>query len=139
MSLYTLELRSNLSYINYFNEWNAKTLKQKEKVIEQDNLTLVSLPFDEYLFYKPFIDLFIYYINKNFFREVESLRFLCSISDLSKPHLWYPLARRHKRVIYYHSGPTNSGKTTEALKKLADSNTGIYCAPLRLLAWEVRQ
>ena len=88
--------------------------------------------------YKPIIDLFVYYLIQNYNKEIQSLRFLSSISDLSKPHLWYPLARRFKRTIYYHCGPTNSGKTSEALKKLAEANTGIYCAPLRLLAWEVK-
>jgi ATP-dependent RNA helicase SUPV3L1/SUV3 len=53
------------------------------------------------------------------------------------PHNWYPQARKHKRTIYYHMGPTNSGKTFEALQKLKNAKTGIYCAPLRLLAWEI--
>lgn len=36
-----------------------------------------------------------------------------------------------------HVGPTNSGKTYRALQKLKNSNKGIYCGPLRLLAYEV--
>lgn len=36
-------------------------------------------------------------------------------------------------------GPTNSGKTFEALNSLKQASTGIYCAPLRLLAWEVAE
>lgn len=35
------------------------------------------------------------------------------------------------------SGPTNSGKTYNALQSLAAAERGIYCAPLRLLAMEV--
>lgn len=33
-------------------------------------------------------------------------------------------------------GPTNSGKTHAALQALKAADTGIYCGPLRLLAWE---
>jgi ATP-dependent RNA helicase SUPV3L1/SUV3 len=36
-------------------------------------------------------------------------------------------------------GPTNSGKTRAALEKLKASRNGIYCAPLRLLAWEISE
>jgi hypothetical protein len=35
------------------------------------------------------------------------------------------------------TGPTNSGKTYNALQSLAAAERGIYCAPLRLLAMEV--
>ena len=35
-------------------------------------------------------------------------------------------------------GPTNSGKTHAALQALKSAGTGVYCGPLRLLAWEVR-
>ena len=57
--------------------------------------------------------------------------------DLSKPHLWYPHARRMKRKIICHVGPTNSGKTYNALQALKSSQKGIYLGPLRLLAWEI--
>ena len=53
------------------------------------------------------------------------------------PHEWYSQARKMSRKIIYHHGPTNSGKTFAALKDLEEADTGIYCAPLRLLAWEV--
>ena len=53
------------------------------------------------------------------------------------PHEWFPQARKMKRKVVYHHGPTNSGKTFSALEDLEKSGTGIYCAPLRLLAWEV--
>lgn len=58
-------------------------------------------------------------------------------TDLTRPHTWYPNARRKKRKIFLHVGPTNSGKTHQALKQLETSSSGIYCGPLRLLAWEV--
>ncbi|GLT60346.1 hypothetical protein SLA2020_331160 [Shorea laevis] len=58
-------------------------------------------------------------------------------TDLTCPHMWYPTARRKKRKVFLHVGPTNSGKTYHALKRLESSTSGIYCGPLRLLAWEV--
>ncbi len=48
----------------------------------------------------------------------------------------FPLARELKRKIVFHVGPTNSGKTYEALKQLKEATTGYYLAPLRLLALE---
>uniref|UniRef100_F6HDS1 ATP-dependent RNA helicase SUV3 DEXQ-box helicase domain-containing protein n=1 Tax=Vitis vinifera TaxID=29760 RepID=F6HDS1_VITVI len=57
--------------------------------------------------------------------------------DLTHPHTWYPNARRKSRKVIMHVGPTNSGKTHHALKRLESSSSGIYCGPLRLLAWEV--
>ncbi|KAI7744244.1 hypothetical protein M8C21_013541 [Ambrosia artemisiifolia] len=58
-------------------------------------------------------------------------------TDLTRPHTWYPAARRKKRNVILHVGPTNSGKTYSALKRLEQSSSGVYCGPLRLLAWEV--
>ena len=45
---------------------------------------------------------------------------------LPLPHEWYPEARKMKREIYFHMGPTNSGKTFEALNSLKEASTGIY-------------
>ena len=39
--------------------------------------------------------------------------------DLTKPYVWYPMARALERRIIYHSGPTNSGKTYSALQARA--------------------
>nr|XP_043624518.1 DExH-box ATP-dependent RNA helicase DExH16, mitochondrial [Erigeron canadensis] len=58
-------------------------------------------------------------------------------TDMTRPHTWYPIARRKKRNVFLHVGPTNSGKTYHALKQLELSSSGVYCGPLRLLAWEV--
>ena len=38
--------------------------------------------------------------------------------DLTKPHLWYSAARSLPRKVVYHAGPTNSGKTYNALQVL---------------------
>ena len=73
--------------------------------------------------------------------EIASARTLLSCSDLRIPHEWYAPARLMRRKIIYHAGPTNSGKTYHALKRLREADPakggGLYCGPLRLLALEV--
>lgn len=59
------------------------------------------------------------------------------LADLRYPVEWYPATRAVQRKIILHVGPTNSGKTYHALKRLEQANTGIYAGPLRLLAHEV--
>ncbi|KAF8589700.1 P-loop containing nucleoside triphosphate hydrolase protein [Ramaria rubella] len=57
--------------------------------------------------------------------------------DLRFPAEAFPLARARTRKIYLHVGPTNSGKTYNALRALATARSGVYAGPLRLLAHEV--
>ena len=59
------------------------------------------------------------------------------VADLRYPAEWYPATREVPRVVHMHVGPTNSGKTYHALKRLEAANSGIYLGPLRLLAHEV--
>jgi len=49
----------------------------------------------------------------------------------------FPLARRMRRKLILHVGPTNSGKTHTALRTLASARVGAYGGPLRLLAHEI--
>jgi ATP-dependent RNA helicase SUPV3L1/SUV3 len=48
----------------------------------------------------------------------------------------FELARRMKRKFIALLGPTNSGKTHQAIEALAKAPSGVYLAPLRLLALE---
>lgn len=48
----------------------------------------------------------------------------------------FEMARRLPRRFIALLGPTNSGKTHEAMEALAKAKTGVYLAPLRLLALE---
>lgn len=48
----------------------------------------------------------------------------------------FPTARGLRRKLIFHVGPTNSGKTYQAMKALEKADTGYYLAPLRLLALE---
>lgn len=59
--------------------------------------------------------------------------------DFRFPHEWYPATRAVQRTIHIHVGPTNSGKTYNALQALERSRSGLYCGPLRLLANEIYQ
>ena len=59
------------------------------------------------------------------------------LADLRYPVEWYPATRAVQRKIVLHVGPTNSGKTYHALKRLEQADTGVYAGPLRLLAHEV--
>lgn len=83
---------------------------------------------------------FFQFLQQNYSDRVgDQFTQLVALGDLSDPAAWWPEARRMKRKIIMHVGPTNSGKTYAALKKLGDPETqvGIYCGPLRLLAHEV--
>ena len=57
--------------------------------------------------------------------------------DLRLPHEMYPAARAVRRTVHAHLGPTNSGKTHAAIEALRAAESGVYCGPLRLLAWEI--
>lgn len=48
----------------------------------------------------------------------------------------FPKARNMKRHIKFFIGPTNSGKTYNAINELVSHGSGVYLAPLRLLALE---
>lgn len=60
-----------------------------------------------------------------------------STTDLRFPTEWYSGARQIQREVHLHVGPTNSGKTYNALKRLEEKGSGFYAGPLRLLAHEV--
>ena len=49
---------------------------------------------------------------------------------------FFPEARARQRRFFIHVGPTNSGKTYEAMEACMRAEYGIYLAPLRLLAYE---
>ncbi|TYZ58626.1 hypothetical protein PybrP1_010350 [[Pythium] brassicae (nom. inval.)] len=91
-----------------------------------------------FLFYPYFLD-FCKAANYVPALDSDSMFTLQQLTDLRLPHELYPLAAAMKRRVVYHEGPTNSGKTHEALARLkrAGDDGGLYCGPLRLLALEV--
>src|SRR5438128_1121558 len=50
-----------------------------------------------------------------------------------------PQRRTEPDSVVAHLGPTNSGKTHEALRFLAESGRGVFAAPLRMLAQEAHR
>ena len=60
------------------------------------------------------------------------------IIDLDDYARSFSKARSIARHHHFYVGPTNSGKTYHALNALMQASSGIYLAPLRLLAMEIR-
>ncbi|KAK7514468.1 P-loop containing nucleoside triphosphate hydrolase protein [Phyllosticta citriasiana] len=69
-------------------------------------------------------------IDKDLFKSQKAM------ADLRYPAEWFAKTRSTPRKIIMHVGPTNSGKTYHALKRLEELG-GVYAGPLRLLAHEV--
>ncbi|KAG5984462.1 hypothetical protein E4U55_004682 [Claviceps digitariae] len=76
-------------------------------------------------------------LRDQFSKEIEASQ--KRILDFRFPHEWFPATRTMQRTVHVHVGPTNSGKTYNALKALENSKSGVYAGPLRLLATEVYQ
>ena len=57
---------------------------------------------------------------------------------LDNPIDEYKETRRMKRHFYLHVGETNTGKTYSSIKRLMEAESGVYLAPLRLLALEIQ-
>ena len=51
----------------------------------------------------------------------------------------FPEARAIKRSFHFFAGPTNSGKTYNAYEELAQAESGVYLAPLRLMTYEGKE
>ncbi|KAK0584828.1 hypothetical protein LWI29_019327 [Acer saccharum] len=81
--------------------------------------------------------IFVEFCLEEFPDEIKRFQRMIQSADLTKPHTWFPFARAMKRKIIYHCGPTNSGKTYNALQRFMEAKKAIYCSPLRLLAMEV--
>lgn len=87
---------------------------------------------DKFLF-----PIFAEFCMEEFPNEIKRFRGMVESADMTKPDTWFPFARAMKRKIVYHCGPTNSGKTYNALQRFMEAKKGVYCSPLRLLAMEV--
>ena len=55
----------------------------------------------------------------------------------ARPEMEFAEVRELRRHFILHIGPTNSGKTFQALERLKEAACGVYLGPLRLLALEV--
>lgn len=77
--------------------------------------------------------IFIYNIHEQLIKKQRQALLARTIRDFKN---LFPMAREMRRKLVLHIGPTNSGKTYTAMKKLEAADTGYYLAPLRLLALE---
>ena len=77
--------------------------------------------------------IFIYNIQEQLVKKQRHALLARTIRDFKN---LFPLAREMRRKLTLHIGPTNSGKTYQAMKRLSEADTGYYLAPLRLLALE---
>lgn len=68
--------------------------------------------------------------------ELHRDRVLGRASGLADYPALFPQARLIRRQVHLHLGPTNSGKTHAAVERLRAAETGLYAAPLRLMAME---
>ncbi|MCR5728452.1 MAG: helicase [Lachnospiraceae bacterium] len=84
--------------------------------------------------------------DQHFKTMIKSSEFLAKARDISDIHelfshytAAYYMARAGEldRKFILHVGPTNSGKTHEAIARLMEEKDGLYLAPLRLLALEM--
>ena len=67
-------------------------------------------------------------------RQMEEIR--CIFQEFS-PDSYISEAKKLKRTFVLHVGPTNSGKTHDAIEDLKKNRPGTYLGPLRLLALEM--
>ncbi|KAM0845167.1 hypothetical protein ACQ4PT_056575 [Festuca glaucescens] len=96
---------------------------------------LLSLPAEDA--HALLLQAFAEYCVNNHADELRQNKSVMAAADLTAPHTWYPFARAMRRRVVYHCGPTNSGKTHNALARFSTAKSGVYCSPLRLLAMEV--
>lgn len=76
-------------------------------------------------------------VTENLVTTSPSLSAIIAKLDMKYPAEWYLGTRSERRKIIMHVGPTNSGKTYNALCRLAQARVGVFAGPLRLLASEV--
>lgn len=128
-----------LSKEEFSKEW-SKFQQSTNKWVQRPTPELTRLV-DEANDNKPTLETHLRYL---FYAQVFGGRFTAAeitnqkeVADLRYPAEWYPATRRIPRTVHMHVGPTNSGKTYHALKRLEEASSGIYLGPLRLLAHEV--
>lgn len=110
----------------------AKDLEFLPEISEEELEAALKLPgIRRYLLSNSLLRAYeLFYIPKTIEKEIQE-----RIPE--KPEDEYPETRKLQRNFVLHVGPTNSGKTHDALERLKESSHGAYFGPLRLLALEV--
>ena len=70
-------------------------------------------------------------------RRERQLREIAALYESFSPSSYIERARTLQRIFILHVGPTNSGKTYDAIEDLKKHTPGVYLGPLRLLALEM--
>jgi len=70
-------------------------------------------------------------------KRKEKIKLLKAKAAIENIEDFYIKAREKERHVIAHFGPTNSGKTHKAIEEFKKAKTGVYLAPLRLLAREI--
>lgn len=106
---------------------NSKYLSRKKAIdciMRNEKMDSILLP-----------PLFSYFLHK-YPKQTLHLKELYEAADFTRPEKEF-FSRRIKRKVTLHIGPTNSGKTYQALKAFKEAKRSIYLSPLRLLAHEI--
>lgn len=123
-------------FINFFAQANWKN-----PFIDNSNALAYSRTYSDEvqpLFLNNVVNSFVNYIRNKIAADEEQVK-IRKIEEEAGFHSYFEafsLARSMKREIIFYAGPTNSGKTYEAMKDLIQAENGLYLAPLRLLALE---
>lgn len=119
----------------------SQSVKDIEKMLIQYNITDDEINvLNQFLYHKMMgRDTFMRSMDSviNEILKDRTLLYTKNILDLANYHKSFPIARAITRDIQFIVGPTNSGKTYESLSSLMAAKSGIYLAPLRLMALEV--
>ena len=144
---------SNEKFIFHINQIKyilQKKILEIEHIInlyeEYDNINQLEI-YDKYLHFDndgKIIDVnkLIRYLHNSFEEyktlneDIKKIKQAESFSKINAYHQFFETALSMNRKLYFYVGETNSGKTYNALQKLKEAESGIYLAPLRLMALE---
>lgn len=104
--------------------------KEETRAISPDQLKAISKAYPGAICKRSFFEILSDYRKKALRNEIIEI-------VPAKPELEFPEALNMQRKFILHVGPTNSGKTYQALERLKEATNGVYLGPLRLLALEV--
>ncbi len=112
-------------------DWELLAINRSDEAIES-YLDYISESKNRYVITKavPIEDKFKKFYDRRIKRQIMGL-------VQTDPTAEYVETRAMTRKFHLHVGPTNSGKTYEAIQRLKEAQNGAYLSPLRLLALEV--